>query len=698
MGLGEESVSEPPKRRSATPWSTGSPPLVTMWEMQPAKQQKKQVPAKAGVFAPLHLALAALALAILVAIGYYNSLDNGFVWDDHQQIVMNPALRPATPLTRIFISDIRFAHQDAGVQNLTYRPLQMLTYRIVANTFGTTPAPFHLVNLLLAIACALSAFAVFRLLTRSTFTAFAAGALFALFPPHTEAVDWIAASPDLGCALFFLIAFALLLAQRRSKPFRQSAWLLPALALVSFALSLLWKESAAVLPLLVTVYVLVVERKSLRAALKASAAYWAVLGLYLVIRFSVLGGFATGVRDWALTPLQFLLTIADLIFAYWLKLAWPFELNAYHVLSPVRSITDPRALAAIVFLLPAFAGLIYLVRRLPLTAFSALWVCITLLPALDLYALGRNAFAERYLYLPSVGFCLLVVLAATLLVERAPSKLKKPLAIALLAIVVGTFAIVTLQRNPDWKDDRTLFTATLLRSPNAPFVLDMVASVESNDSPGSASAEQHYLQAITFAQQQTPPDRLDLAAAYKGLATLYADRSDTQQALAMIARARETAPTDPEIDAEEAFLLVRVGRWDEAEPLLDKAIAAQPENENVLSTLGLVAWQHHHDAGRAIEFFSKALATHPDKDGFSASIHNNLGGVFGEQRNLPSAIQQYKLAITDAPTDPEYHVNLANVLGAAGLYDEAKTEAETALSIAPNDPGAREVIQNLGTR
>jgi protein O-mannosyl-transferase len=666
--------------------------------MPSAKRNKKNPHPKPSASTSLQLVLAICALATLTLIPYYNSLSNGFVWDDHQQIVMNPALRPTAPLGQIFSSDIRFAHQDSGVQNRTYRPLQMLTYRIVAGTFGLSPAPFHLCSLLLAIGCVIAAFAVFRLLTGNIFSAFAAASLFAVYPIHTEAVDWIAASPDLGCTLFFLIAFALFLAARKAKQTRQPDWLFPFLSLASYFLSLLWKETAAVFPLLLVVYVLVVEKSSLRAALKASAAYWAVLALYLIIRFSVLGGMATGARDLALNPLQFLLTTTHLMLFYWLKLAWPFRLNAYYVFSPIRSLTDSRAIAAVVFVLAAIAGLVYLVRRAQLAAFAALWVIITLLPALDIYAVGRNVFAERYLYLPSIGFCLLLTLAAARLLHLAPEKLRKPAAITLLVIALTSFAVATIQRNPDWKDDKTLFAQTLNQSPDAPFVRVMVASTQSDESPGSADAEQNYLQAISLAKQETPEDRLDLVAAYKGLATLYADRSDNQRALQMLASAREISPADPETDTEQGLILVRAGRWSEAEPLLNQAVAAQPENENVLSTLGIVAWQHHHDLNKAVEWFTKALAAHPDRDGFSASVHNNLGGVYGERSDYASAIAQYKLAVSISPQDPEYHSNLANALGATGHYDEARSEAELALSIAPNYPPAQAGLQNRNNK
>jgi len=647
-------------------------------------------------------ALAALVLCGLVLIAYGNSLGNGFVWDDHEQIVMNPAVSRETPLASVFTADVRFANRNSSIRTAAYRPLQMLSYRMVVALAGVSPAAFHVSSLGLAVGGTLAGFAVFLLLTGKMAPAFVAAALFAAYPLHSEAVDWIAASPDLGCGLFVLVAFALFLAGRprpnrpeRSNLFR---WLTLLLSLLAYAMALLWKETAAIFPVLVVACTLVVETghgSRVRSALRASLPYWLVLGIYLVLRVWVLGSLATGQRNWALNSFQFLLTGLDLMMAYWGKLALPFQLNAYYVFSPVRSALDPRAIAAIIFALCNLGGFIYLVRRAPLCAFAMLWVWITLLPALDVNAVGRNVFAERYLYLPSIGFCLLVACGMFWLVSHIPGRLRKTVGICLCAVVVSGLMAETIARNPDWKDDNTLFSETLERSPDAPFVRYMVATAESANPSESAAAEQNYLRAIALAQQQIPPDRLDLVMAYKGAAWLYADRSDYAQALAMLARVREVAPTSTEADDEEGLVLARAGRWKEAEPLLAKSFAARPEDENVLSALGLMEWQYHHDLNRAVERFSKALVVHSQDDDFKASVHSNLGGVYGERGDFTSAIEQFRLAVAISPENPEYHTNLANALGAAGRYDEARSEAEAALRIDPSYPAALVVLQNI---
>jgi tetratricopeptide (TPR) repeat protein len=582
----------------------------------------------------------------------------------------------------------------------------MLTYRMIAANSGFSATGFHLGNLLLAVGAVLAAFSVFYLLHPNLFAAFAAAALFAVDPIHTEAVDWIAASPDLGCSLFVLLAFALFLCSRKAQPnsAQRKTTLLSIFSIVLYAAALLWKETAIVFPLLVIAYVLLLERDGaprLRAALKASAVYWAILAAYLVLRFRVLGVLAGKNRNWDLSPSQLLITTSNLMLSYLGKLVWPFQLNAYYVFSPIRSLSDPRAIATILLGLTAVASLVYLIRRIPLAAFAALWVILTLLPVMNIHALGRNVFAERYLYLPSAGFCLLLTIVVGSLLGRLPQRLRRPVAISsvvLILSILSVFTFATIQRNHDWKNDKTLFAQTLLLSPDAPFVHNMVAVAETEDSAQSAAAEEHYRVAIALIKQQTPPDLLDLVVAYQGLASLYADRADNDHALEALAKAREIVPDDPDADSEEALILLRAGRWSEAEPLLERALAAQPENENALSSLAIVAWQYHDDRAKAVRLFLKALAAHPEPDDFSASLHNNLGSVYAELGDSSSAFDQFRQAIGISPRNPEYHINLANAFGSAKRYDEARTEAETALQLAPGDPEAQAVLKNLGVK
>lgn len=639
------------------------------------------------------------ALSTIVIIAYYNSLTNGFVWDDNRQIVMNPDLRPGAPIAHLFTSDVwGFKHSGQPAQTNYYRPLQMVTYRLTAAWFGFDPHAFHLLSLLFAIAGSLAAFCVLLKLTRNAGVAFAGAALFALHPMHAEAVDWISALSELGCAAFFLLAFGLFLSAReeRESTENRSDVLYLTFSLVSFAAALLWKETAAVLPLLVAVYVLCVEKSSvpdrLRSAAKLSLPYWVVLAAYLALRFRVLGFVATSQRNWALTPLQAVITALTLLMRYWWKLIIPVPLNAYYVFSPVRSLASAQASGAILFLIILCVAVWLAFRRNSLAAFAVIWVVVTLLPVMNVYALGRNAFTERYLYLPAIGVCLLIVLVCHWALQRLNPTRQKPVAIAALVIVLTAFTAEIMYRNADWKDNATLFQKTLISSPQAPFVHYMVAATETDD---PSSAESHYEQAIALAQSESPPDRLDAAMSYEGLASSYADRSQFDQALATMGKLRRLDPAYPEIDSEVGSILARAGRWQDAERVLTNTLARQPDDENTLNTLGLVTWQNKRDLNQAAALFSRALTIHSLNDDFRASVLNNLGGVYGDLQQFSQAADEFKSAVAISPNDPEYHTNLANAFAAMGRVFEAGEQANAALRIDPGYAPARAVLQQL---
>ena len=675
--------------------------------------------AASGINPRLRTALIWAGLIVLMLIAYGNSIGNGFVWDDHQQVVQNPNLKAGIPLSHLFAADTRFVAHSQSVQNTDYRPLQMLTYRLLLIAFGADAEAFHLCSLFFAIACVLAAFSVFEELTRRWTTALAAAALFALYPIHTEAIDWIAALPELGFTLFLLLAFVFFLRSRGDTSEASTSWpdkeaLLPAaVSWLLYAIALLWKETAIVFPLMVAGYVVLVEQrqrpgKRLLNSLVASLPYWIVLAAYLVLRAVVLGTLGTAPRDWVLTPLQLLLNMLRLMEMYWGKLALPVWLDAYYTFSPVRSPADPRALLA---LLPAMSlgalGIVLLLRHrktgaLEITEkigstvlFAILWVSVALLPAMNIGALGRNPFTERYLYLPSVGFCLLIVLAAQWALKRLPAQVARVAGLSVLVLVLLGFLTETIARNPVWKDDATLFSAALILSPDAPFLHNMVAEEERDASSQTDDVEQHYQKAATLAEQQNPPDRPDAVTAYRGLAWIYADRAQFQQALQELTKAAAISPEDADTNGEKGLILARAGDGMSAEPLLEHALATEPDNENVLSALGLIARENLHDPVKAADYFQRALTAHGTEDAFAASQHNNLGTTFGDANNYKVAIEQFREAVRILPTDPEFHINLASSLAAEGQMAEARNEAEAALQIAPNDPAARAVLQQI---
>src|SRR5258708_28809449 len=90
----------------------------------------------------------------------------------------------------------------------------------------------------------------------------------------------------------------------------------------------------------------------------------------------------------------------------------------------------------------------------PLIRYGIVWTASSLALALNLTGVGENVFAERYLYLPSVGFCWIAAWVWDKLSNR-----NFKLAVAAGVVLLTAFAVRTLARNRDWKDDLTLFQA-----------------------------------------------------------------------------------------------------------------------------------------------------------------------------------------------------------------------------------------------
>ena len=252
-------------------------------------------------------------------------LSNEFVHDDNYQIVRNPYLHSDESLTRLLFSDV-WGYQTpgrAGTSNY-YRPLQMLAYRWIVQSSGVNPSAFHWVNLVLHLMVSSTPYLMFWHLTRNYGLSLSGAVLFVLHPIHTEAVDWIASLPELGCALFYFLSFGLFLKSRpgyspKAKPpeRKNKSWIhrqtrlredgfWHAASLFSFAVSLLFKEMALTVPILIGAYAfsssldVPMERPD-SGIYPEKLAVSLVAVAYLVLRYEVLGFISKSQQVWSLS-------------------------------------------------------------------------------------------------------------------------------------------------------------------------------------------------------------------------------------------------------------------------------------------------------------------------------------------------------------------------------------------------------------
>lgn len=230
-------------------------------------------------------ALVALALAVLVALAYAPIYNLSFLSDDWT--IIRFVTRPNAETNWMEI--LRDFYTPLFFQDVSpfYRPMYGLSYGVNFWLFGTNPVGYHLTNLGLHV---VSTFFVYRIALelvegeRRFGTAVTAGALFALYPVHPEAVTWIAGRVDLIVAAFYLAAFFFFLLW-----LRHDGGLYLALSLLSFALALMSKEMAVTLPGLLFLCALYKRQGFGRAVIRALP-FAVLLGAYLFFRAYILSG------------------------------------------------------------------------------------------------------------------------------------------------------------------------------------------------------------------------------------------------------------------------------------------------------------------------------------------------------------------------------------------------------------------------
>ncbi len=404
----------------------------------------------------------AAALAVLAAAVYANSIGNGFIGDDQFQLLRNPLIKDIGAIPRIFGQSV---WSFLGVTGNYYRPLQFLVYLAIYQFAGLSAPAFHGFMILLHAVNAVLLYLFVRRLAPGP-AAWAAAALFAVHPIHTEPVDWIAALPDL---MLTTLALTGLLCFARQKGEPSGRQIVGHCAI--YLLALWTKETGAMLlPLYAAFGFWCLGRRwsEFRRNAALYAGMVAVFGVYLAMRVTALGGLAPRQQAYFhLAPPDFAVNVVIMAARYLGALLLPLDLNYFHVFHPAHGVTVAFLLA--LFALASAAALAFRAHT-PLIRYGLFWMAAAILPALNLTGVGQNVFTERYLYLPSVGFCWIVALEWFWVYQRRPEWAK---VVGAAVLLLCAFAVIV--HNRDWRDNFTMLEVTVRQSPDSGWVHDALA-------------------------------------------------------------------------------------------------------------------------------------------------------------------------------------------------------------------------------
>src|SRR5258708_35600434 len=444
-----------------------------------------------------------LSLAIAT---YANSLLNGFIYDDIQQILENPYVHSFRHVRGIFTTSVWSFQGAEGILSY-YRPLMTFGYMICWKFFGSIPLGYHIVSVVMNGVIVLLVFFVGRRLFRDDMVAFAAAAIFALHPVHTESVAWVAGVTDLELTFFYLVTFWLFLDMSRVGSPR--VWLRSILMTASSALALLSKEQAATLPVLATLYEHFYrdDRAETTFYQKFSryGTLWATVSVYLLVRSHFLGAFLPGTRHDSVSHYEVILSALSLVGKYIGKLLWPAHLALFYDIHKSTTLFQPGVILGLASLVVCCLLFIWTGMRRP-ASFALVWFLLTLAPVLNMRWMVSNVFAERYLYLPSVGFSWLAAYGVRklwLFLDPRPAVLRGALAFSLGAIGI-VCVIKTVRQNTVWRDQETFIRHSLASSSDGGFTRANLGAIDW-DRGDVAGAEREWLQAFSEQPKNTSP-------------------------------------------------------------------------------------------------------------------------------------------------------------------------------------------------
>ena len=547
---------------------------------------------------------------LLVVLVYAQTLRFEFVLDDIPLILKNPLVLISWRTIPRFFAEGYFDRIFPDSPANDYRPLLSVWLLVNQRLWGFSPAGWHLTAILLLALVTLGVYALGRRLFQDRRQAAIAGALFALHPVHVECAAWVIGMNESLMAAPLLASFLAYLKVRGAGKYAK-LWL--ALSLVGYALALLAKEEAIALPVLIAGFALVygppVEGRRregsaarLGAALAGSAPYWVITAAYLTVRFAVLHGLTHPATS---MPFRAIAMTAPLALWRHLRLLlWPSGLTIFYESQYVTALGVVNFLLPTVALLAGLACLVAWGRHSRDARFAAIWVVVPLLPFLDLRVLPEGDFIhDRFLYLPSIGFALLLAMGVGAAARHGRFRLR-PIVVELLAAVTlgSAYGALSFYYSRFWVNNAVLSVHAATLSPGSDFALDGLAH-EYAIRGQCATAASIYRTVIA----RSPRYWL----AHYNLGVCEFEMGRPQQALEPLGRAAEIAPGEPAVYVYIGLAQYQLGHLAVAETALRRAIEFRPEATGYHYTLGLIlkAEGRTHEA---LAEFRDELAHHPE--------------------------------------------------------------------------------------
>jgi protein O-mannosyl-transferase len=622
-------------------------------------------------------------ITVCIWIAFGIAINHDFVWDDHGLIINNQKIRDLSSLHDFFARS--FWNIDEDMQDKTrsfYRPLIMSSYAADYHLYGFNPKGFHLTNILAHILCAIIVYMLAIRLLKDRVQAFIAALIWAIHPTRMENVVWISGRTDIFAGMFYFLScyffFVWMTNLKRTR-------LLLGATCVCYALALHCKEMAVTLPFLLCIAYFLMENK--KRGFTSFGVMFAFLGFitveYLVVRHMVLGNIANSTLS---SPTTEILLSLPLVFAKYIGLVFglvPTDPHHSETLCMTAWSSSFFLNFVVILAYATVLGTVWL-RHKNTLLFCFLWFPVTLAPVFALGGFGDILYADRFLYIPSVGLIFASVSVVYAFVKRKGKIIRGAAALLCVFYLVMNISYSRVFSSV-WKDNLSLFSTAVRTSPDSAYI--------------------HYNLGNSLSDAEAYPEAL---IAYNNAISL----------LPQYAQAHDN----------KAFVLNRMERYKEAMACLEKVFSLEGVRFTTLINLGdalmgfgdtdaaLNSYMaslalkettigHHQLAlclmkqgkyDEAYEHLTKALSIK-----LNPRVLNSLGTLFLERGNPDKAIAYSKRALSrlkrNGPSNLklEIHYTLARALMQKGPAQEAHyhiRQSGNMISLGFGAPSVREKI------
>ncbi|MFN3918434.1 MAG: tetratricopeptide repeat protein [Flavobacteriales bacterium] len=398
---------------------------------------------------------------ILSFVFYGNTLKNKYALDDSIVVLDNESVKNGIKgLPKIFTEPyVKNQEQSYG-----YRPITIASFALEYQFFGENPKASHFINVLLYGLTCFLLFSLLQLLLgddKYSFSLFIT-LIFLIHPIHSEIVNNIKSRDELLFLLLGLAGMNNAILYFDSKKISKLI-----LSVLWFLLALLSKYTALVLIFVLPIVFYYFRQFSLKRVFRFYAYFFFGFSIYFLGKKYLLD--VSDVRyihfwESPIESMSFLERIPASISTFWFylyKLIFPFPLVSYYGYNEVMLYKWSDFQVYIILLIHLFlVGIaLWQFRQRNIISFGIALYFIALIPFSNLTKPIMGIVAERYAYIASIGFSIILTSLIWRVLKIKPSdKISIITPPFLIIALIGLISLVyTFNRNQKWENSTTLF-------------------------------------------------------------------------------------------------------------------------------------------------------------------------------------------------------------------------------------------------